>query len=178
MLEERDINYEFYNFFRRKNIFNFISNKLFDYNNNDIFNGRYTKFYIVITVGVLSIFMLGYLLSEYFRQKKKAKKIISLVDNVNEKYLISEIIKEPLEMENKAYYYALKQACKSMNDRIGELEKENAEYQEYVESFVHEIKTLYQHYHFALENNNDFRLKQEVDKINQLVEQMLYLCKK
>lgn len=135
------------------------------------------KFYIVITVGVLSIFMLGYLLSEYFRQKKKAKKIISLVDNVNEKYLISEIIKGPLEMENKAYYYALKQACKSMNDRIGELEKENAEYQEYVESFVHEIKTPISALSLALENNNDFRLKQEVDKINQLVEQMLYYAR-
>lgn len=135
------------------------------------------KFYIVIAVGVLSIFMLGYLLSEYFRQKKKAKKIISLVDNVNEKYLISEIIKEPLEMENKAYYYALKQACKSMNDRIGELEKENAEYQEYVESFVHEIKTPISALSLALENNNDFRLKQEVDKINQLVEQMLYYAR-
>lgn len=135
------------------------------------------KFYIVITVGVLSIFMLGYLLSEYFRQKKKAKKIISLVDNVSEKYLISEIIKEPLEMENKAYYYALKQACKSMNDRIGELEKENAEYQEYVESFVHEIKTPISALSLALENNNDFRLKQEVDKINQLVEQMLYYAR-
>ena len=135
------------------------------------------KFYIVITLGVLSIFMLGYLLSEYFRQKKKAKKIISLVDNVNEKYLISEIIKEPLEMENKAYYYALKQACKSMNDRIGELEKENAEYQEYVESFVHEIKTPISALSLALENNNDFRLKQEVDKINQLVEQMLYYAR-
>lgn len=135
------------------------------------------KFYIVITVGALSIFMLGYLLSEYFRQKKKAKKIISLVDNVNEKYLISEIIKEPLEMENKAYYYALKQACKSMNDRIGELEKENAEYQEYVESFVHEIKTPISALSLALENNNDFRLKQEVDKINQLVEQMLYYAR-
>lgn len=135
------------------------------------------KFYIVITVGVLSIFMLVYLLSEYFRQKKKAKKIISLVDNVNEKYLISEIIKEPLEMENKAYYYALKQACKSMNDRIGELEKENAEYQEYVESFVHEIKTPISALSLALENNNDFRLKQEVNKINQLVEQMLYYAR-
>ena len=135
------------------------------------------KFFLLITVGVLSIFMLGYLLSEYFRQKKKAKKIISLVDNVNEKYLISEIIKEPLEMENKAYYYALKQACKSMNDRIGELEKENAEYQEYVESFVHEIKTPISALSLALENNNDFRLKQEVDKINQLVEQMLYYAR-
>ena len=135
------------------------------------------KFYIAITVGVLSVFMLGYLLSEYFRQKKKTKKIISLVDNVNEKYLISEIIKEPLEMENKAYYYALKQACKSMNDRIGELEKENAEYQEYVESFVHEIKTPISALSLALENNNDFRLKQEVDKINQLVEQMLYYAR-
>lgn len=135
------------------------------------------KFYIAITVGVLSIFMLGYLLSEYFRQKKKAKKIVSLVDNVSEKYLISEIIKEPLEMKNKAYYYALKQACKSMNDRIGELEKENAEYQEYVESFVHEIKTPISALSLALENNNDFRLKQEVDKINQLVEQMLYYAR-
>lgn len=135
------------------------------------------KFYIAITVGVLSIFMLGYLLNEYFRQKKKSKKIISLVDNVNEKYLISEIIKEPLEMENKAYYYALKQACKAMNDRIGELEKENTEYQEYVESFVHEIKTPISALSLALENNNDFRLKQEVDKINQLVEQMLYYAR-
>lgn len=135
------------------------------------------KFYIAITVGVLSVFMLGYLLSEYFRQKKKAKKIISLVDNVSEKYLISKIIKEPLEMENKAYYYALKQACKSMNDRIGELEKENEEYQEYVESFVHEIKTPISALSLALENNNDFRLKQEVDKINQLVEQMLYYAR-
>ena len=124
------------------------------------------KFYIAITVGVLSVFMLGYLLSEYFRQKKKTKKIISLVDNVNEKYLISEIIKAPLEMENKAYYYALKQACKSMNDRISELEKENAE-----------IKTPISALSLALENNNDFRLKQEVDKINQLVEQMLYYAR-
>ena len=80
-------------------------------------------------------------------------------------------------MENKAYYYALKQACKSMNDRIGELEKENAEYQEYVESFVHEIKTPISALSLALENNNDFRLKQEVDKINQLVEQMLYYAR-
>lgn len=110
-------------------------------------------------------------------KKRKLKKIISLVDNVSEKYLISEIIKEPLEMENKAYYYALKQACKSMNDRISELEKENAEYQEYVESFVHEIKTPISALSLALENNNDFRLKQEVDKINQLVEQMLYYAR-
>lgn len=88
------------------------------------------KFYIIITVGVLSIFMICNLIIEYFKQKKKAKKIISLVDNINEKYLISEIIKEPLQMENKAYYYALKQACKAMNDKVSELEKENAEYKE------------------------------------------------
>lgn len=132
------------------------------------------KFYIIITVGVLSIFMICNLIIEYFKQKKKAKKIISLVDNINEKYLISEIIKEPLQMENKAYYYALKQACKAMNDKVSELEKENAEYKEYVETFVHEIKTPISALSLALENNNDFILKQEVDKINLLVEQMLY----
>lgn len=135
------------------------------------------KFYIVITIIVLSVFMISYLLIEYFRQRRKSKKIISLVDNISEKYLISEILKEPLEIENKAYYYCLKQACKSMNDRISELERENSEYQEYVESFAHEIKTPISALSLTLQNNNDMGLKQEVDKINQLVEQMLYYAR-
>lgn len=83
------------------------------------FKGRYTK--ILYSNYSWSINYI-YLLSEYFRQKKKAKKIISLVDNVSEKYLISALS-------------------------------------------------------LALENNNDFRLKQEVDKIKQLLEQMLYYAR-
>ena len=34
-----------------------------------------------------------------------------------------------------------------MNDKVSNLEKENLDYREYIESFAHEIKTQYQRYH-------------------------------
>lgn len=63
-------------------------------------------------------------------------------------------------MENKAYYYALKQACKSMNDRIGELEveqmlyyarSENTEKDYFVKEIqlaeiIHSVILKYRHY--------------------------------
>ena len=85
--------------------------------------------YIALTIVVLSFFMLLYLIIEYSKQKRKYNKIISLVDNLEEKYLITEIIEKPTDIESQSYYYALKQACKAMNDKISELEKENADYQ-------------------------------------------------
>ena len=45
--------------------------------------------YIALTIAVLSILMLLYLIIEYNRIKRKYKKIISLVDKLEEKYLIT-----------------------------------------------------------------------------------------
>ena len=133
--------------------------------------------YIALTIVILAFFMFLYLIIEYSKQKRKYKKIISLVDNLEEKYLITEIIDKPTDIESQSYYYALKQACKAMNDKISELEKENADYQEYVESFAHEIKTPISAISLTLDNNKDYSLKQEIDKINQLVEQILYYAR-
>ena len=37
---------------------------------------------------------------------------------MSEEEIISEILPKPRELQNKAYYYALKKACKSMNEEI------------------------------------------------------------
>ena len=76
--------------------------------------------YIALTIVILAFFMFLYLIIEYSKQKRKYKKIISLVDNLEEKYLITEIIDKPTDIESQSYYYALKQACKAMNDKISE----------------------------------------------------------
>ena len=65
---------------------------------------------------------------------------MDLVEGLEETYYIADVLPKPKEFQNEAYYYALKKACKSMNDEIGKITEEKQEYQEYVESFAHEIK--------------------------------------
>ena len=42
---------------------------------------------------------------------------------------------------DQVYYQLLKMAGKSMLEQIGEVERERLEYKEYIEQWIHEIKT-------------------------------------
>ena len=66
---------------------------------------------------------------------------------------------KPKEFQNEAYYYALKKACKSMNDEIGKITEEKQDYQEYVESFAHEIKIPIGALSLTFDNTKNYTLK-------------------
>ena len=133
-------------------------------------------FILVLIILYLGI-MFGYLVIEYQLTKKKYNEIIHLVDSLNEKYLITDIIKKPNRMSDRVYYYALKKACKDMNDKISDIEKKSREYQEYIESFAHEIKTPIASLALYSENKQDKQMKREVKRIDNLVEQVLYYAR-
>lgn len=113
----------------------------------------------------------------YRKKLKVSKHIIDLVDSLEEGYYIAEIIPKPQELQNEAYYYALKRACKAMNDEISKIAEEKQEYQEYVESFAHEIKIPIGALSLTFDNSKNHTLKKETDKIFHLVEQMLYYAR-
>ncbi len=141
---------------------------------------RLCKFPISITLLIISsmifiyIFILGI---KYIYLKRKAQKIICQVDELEEKYLITELLKKPQNLENQAYYYALLKATKAMNDKISELENAKKEYEEYIESFVHEIKTPLAALSLTIENQKLNDLKPEISKIDELTEQILYYAR-
>lgn len=114
---------------------------------------------------------------EFLRLTNKNKKIENLYNSLEEKYLISEVLPKSKNLENQAYYDALKIACKSMNDKISNLQKEKEEYQEYIESFVHEIKTPIAALSLVYDNQKDYELKVEIQKISNLIEQILYYAR-
>ena len=64
-----------------------------------------------------------------------------------------------------------------MNDEIGKITEEKQDYQEYVESFAHEIKIPIGALSLTFDNTKNYTLKKETDKIFQLVEQMLYYAR-
>lgn len=126
---------------------------------------------------VLLVLYSGYIGITYYIQKKKQEEIMEVVDHLEEKYLISEIIKKPKNLENIGYYYALKKACKAMNDKLSILEHKYNDYEEYIQSFVHEIKTPLAALSLYEDNNNNKELKTELQKMNHLVEQVLFFAR-
>lgn len=130
-------------------------------------------FLLLFYIGIV----LCYLLLEYCKIVRKEKEIKQIINDLEEKYYIASVLPKPKERGNQGYYYALQKACKAMNDKISELEKEKVEYQEYVESFAHEIKTPISALSLVFDNKKDDELKEEVGKIDNLVEQILYYAR-
>lgn len=133
--------------------------------------------YIFLMILIYAVFQIGFLWLTYRNKCRKNQRIVEMTDNLQEAYYISEILEKPKDLENQAYYYALKRACKAMNDKISALTEEQVEYQEYVESFAHEIKIPIGALSLTFDNARDYSLKKETDKIFQLVEQMLYYAR-
>lgn len=132
----------------------------------------------VVLLVILFIVIQGLFQWCLYRKKRNAsQQIIDLVDGLEETYYIADVLPKPKEFQNEAYYYALKKACKSMNDEIGKITEEKQDYQEYVESFVHEIKIPIGALSLTFDNTKNYTLKKETDKIFQLVEQMLYYAR-
>ena len=126
---------------------------------------------------VLGIVLLIYFIFDYHKIKKRSRQIHQVIDRLQEKYLASEVLKKPKYLQEEPYYYALQKASKAMNDRISEIEKAKQDYQEYVESFAHEIKTPIAAISLYCDNRKNQVVKEEIAKIDNLVEQILYYAR-
>ena len=98
--------------------------------------------FLIFSLFLYLILLSIYLIVSYLWKTKKNKKIKRLVDELDEKYLVSELIKKPKNLENEAYYYVLKKATKAMNDKITELEHKYQDYEEYIRLFCKENKII------------------------------------
>ncbi len=103
-----------------------------------------------------------------------------LAERLEERYLLSEVMEKPRRADDQVYYQLLKMAGKSMLEQIGEVRRERAEYKEYVEQWIHEIKTpitamklLCENHRFELTNE----LLVELEKTNRFTEQALYYAR-
>ena len=93
-----------------------------------IFYGVDTLFVVLLVILFISI--QGLFQWCLYRKKRNASQhIIDLVDGLEETYYIADVLPKPKEFQNKAYCYALKKACKSMNDEIGKITEEKQDYQ-------------------------------------------------
>lgn len=118
--------------------------------------------------------------SEYYRRYSFYNDMTSTLEKLDKKYLLPEVIEEPEFLEGKIIYDVLKETNKNMNENVKLYKEKQAEYREYIETWVHEIKTPIASTKLILENNDseiDSKVSYEIKKIEGFIEQVLYYSK-
>ena len=126
-----------------------------------------------------SIFV-GYFICHFLYTKKKYKNLVRTMDLLEKKYLISEVVKKRGNYQQQFYMELVRRACKSMMDELNEQEKQNMEYKEYIDSWIHEVKTPITAIQLMCDNERNMftdRIKLETKKVEMDIERMLYYSK-
>lgn len=126
---------------------------------------------------IIVIFICLIMIYDFFRKTSFYRSYYSMLEELDEKYLICEMIKEPDFLEGKILYHSLYDINKSMLERIGELESSIDQFKDYVEMWIHEVKiplsrlTLTVHNHQTEINT---AVLEQVHKLENQVDLILY----
>lgn len=133
---------------------------------------------IIILIFFIWFFpIFSFIIAEFIKQKNFFSEVTNIMDDLDKKYLLSEIIKEPEFIEGKFLYDLLKQGNKDMHEHVKKYRDMESEYREYIETWVHEIKTPIASARLIIENNQNEVTKNinyEIKKIEEYIEQVLY----
>ena len=124
--------------------------------------------------------ILIYMFLEFIKYRRYLNNLINTVENLDRKYLLPEVIEEPRFQEARIINDVLKQCNKSMHEKVKHYKDEQIEYREYIETWVHEIKTPIASAKLILENddsNLSSRINYEMKRVEGFIEQVLYYAR-
>ncbi|MGL4731926.1 MAG: sensor histidine kinase [Clostridium sp.] len=134
---------------------------------------------LIILITWTSIFF-TYVLIEYWRRSNYFRKLEDILNNLDKKYLIAEVMEKSHRLEDKKYRSILRKSNKAVIEKINTIEDEQKDYKEYMESWVHEIKLPITAMELICENNkNDVtrKIKAELSKVDNSVERVLFYAR-
>lgn len=116
------------------------------------------------------------LLFSFYRKRSFYQNFINLLESLDQKYLIGEMIKKPNFLEGKILYDAIYEIDKSMNEKLNSYKFHIDDFKEYVELWVHEIKVPISSCLLSIHNHasSSKRTIEEISRIEDYVEQILY----
>ncbi len=138
---------------------------------------------IFIKIYIPTIILILYLISifsEFMVKRKFYNNTFSLLDNLDEKYLFTEIIGDSNFYEGKILKDVLEQTNKAMLENVNQYKRLQEDYKEYIELWIHEIKIPIATSKMICENNKSDITKsidEELDKIEYYIEQALFYAR-
>lgn len=135
---------------------------------------------VLLILVVWALVLLAGLFLTCWKRDRQMRQLLDMAGQLSERYLISEVMELPEQAEDQVYYRLLKMAGKSMLEQISEVKRERLEYKEYIEQWIHEIKTPITAMKLLCENHRTDWTKElllELEKTNRFTEQALYFAR-
>lgn len=117
---------------------------------------------------------------DYWSRSKYFCGLFHLLDTLDKRYLLSEVMPESPRLQDRLYREILRFSNKSVIEKINETEDARRDYKEYIESWVHEVKTPITAMQLICENHRDEttrKIRMELAKVDNQVEMALYYAR-
>lgn len=134
---------------------------------------------LYIPIAIITLYLIG-LTIEYFIKRNFYNNLLNTLNDLDEKYLITEIIKTPNFMEGDILKDVLEQIDKSMMENVNKYKYKQEDYKDYIELWIHEIKIPIAASKMIIENNKNVITKsidEELSKVENYIEQALFYAR-
>ena len=123
------------------------------------------------------VFWIGY---DYWKRKHFYDDVMDKLNHLSQKYLLVDLMELPTFLEGELLYQILLETDKDMNEHIKTYERKLKQFKEYLEMWVHEVKTPLARSFLLLpkeEKKNLKELEKALTEIENNVDQVLYYAR-
>lgn len=126
--------------------------------------------YILITLCWLAV--------DFLMERSRVQRLEKLIEELPDKYLLGEVLPAPSGLVERRYYRAIREISRSAVGVAEQARKEKEDYCDYVESWIHEMKTPLTACSLILANDRDVRKpRRELKRADNLTESILYYAR-
>lgn len=148
----------------------------------------YERAYCVLILIFWILILALWIWCGYYGRRRYFRELEATVERMDQRYLLGELMPVSHRLEDRLYRELIRISNKSVIERIRQIEDEQKEYREYIESWVHEIKAPITSIDLICENSQSIfrdqnykerwgRVRLENQKIENYVDQALYFAR-
>lgn len=124
------------------------------------------------------LLVFSWLLAEGLTERKRIEQLEKLMEGLPERHLLAEVLPRPVNSMEKRYFRIMKEVSRCAVGIAEQACREKEEYCDYVEGWIHEMKTPLTACSLILANGGDaYRLRRELKRADNLTESILYYAR-
>ena len=136
----------------------------------------FSLLFILLISGLLVLSLC--MVFSWIRARRRLEMLKSRLEGMQEKYLIGETLPRPRDSVELQYFFVMQEISRSAIGAVEQAREEKQDYYDYVESWVHEIKTPLTACSLILANGgNPSKLRRELRRADNLTETILTYAK-